>query len=389
MDPRQAKRSASILFVLTFGFWTCMYSFMSHVVPELERMGTAATLIGVISGIYGFTQLAMRIPLGVISGKLGRQKLFITMGCALCALANLGMFCFYSPVGFLICRVISGLAASTWVSFTVLYGSYFDTKDAPRRITLLNAVNQSGQLTGALIAATVASMLSPRAALAVGFVVGVIALTMTFFLQEERAVGKTLQLRDLPVVARNRQLLVCSGLALLFYLISQSTCQSFTATLATALGATSAQIPLLNIISGITIVIGNLVSVRWLLPRFGARKLVSVAFLSTALYCVLSQAATRLWMLFAVQPLIGICNSFGSSVLLGQCIRDVEPRMRSAAMGFFQAVYGAGMAFGPVLMGAMIDVSSITAGYLLMTALALLGMVLALRLMRDKLNVPS
>lgn len=383
MDGLQKKRCANALFVVTFAFWMSIYSFQSYVVPELERMGALASLTGLISGVYGFTQLCLRMPLGMCAGRLGRQKPFVVLGCAFSALACAGAFLFYTPAGFLFFRAACGFAASTWVSFTVLYGSYFQSGEAPRRITLLNLANQAGQLGGYFLAAALAVRLPVRSALPAGFVLALAAMAGALTLREASApTGPVLRLRELAAAARNRYLLVCSLPAMLLYLIAQGTCQSFTATLATALGATASQLSALNIVMSATVVAGNLVTVQKLLPRFGARKLVAAGFGCAFFYCILAPLAGRLWVLFAAQPLIGAAYALVAAVLLGQCIRDIAPPLRSAAMGFFQALYGAGMALGPVLSGMLIDMAGIRFAYFALAGVAALGAASAMRLMR-------
>ena len=51
-------------------------------------------------------------------------------------------------------------------------------------------------------------------------------------------------------------------------------------------------------------------------------------------------------------------------------------------MGFFQALYGAGMALGPVLSGMLIDMAGIRFAYFALAGVAALGAASAMRLMR-------
>ena len=51
--------------------------------------------------------------------------------------------------------------------------------------------------------------------------------------------------------------------------------------------------------------------------------------------------------------------SFGSVFTMSSAIRDIPNERRGAAMGIYQAVYGAGMFLGPVIAGRVIDGFSI------------------------------
>lgn len=385
MNKTDARRSADTLFTVTCFFWFSQYAYFSYVVPELESMGAAATLIGVVTGMYGFTQLLLRLPLGIVAGRLGRQKPFIVLGCALSALAAASLLVWYTPAGFLFSRAVSGVASATWVCFTVLYGGYFSREEAPRRISQINIGNKIGQLAGFFAAAALVRRLGVRAMFAVALLGALVPMGLALTLREAPSEGGgAMRLRDLPLVAKDRHLLVCSLLSFLFYLMQCATGGSFTATLATAMGARAAQLSALNVAMSLPILLCNLAVVRWLLPRFGPKKLVVTGFALAVVYCALAPLCARLWLLYVLQVVMGVSCALVTAVLLGQCIRDVPPARRSAAMGFFQAVYGAGMTLGPVLSGVFIDTVGIRADYFFMAGVALVSGVLAVRFLRDQ-----
>ena len=131
------RRQAGLLYALTAIFWFSQYAITPYINAELQRMGQTAGFMGLVGGAYGFSQMLVRVPAGLMADRLGRQKPFIVMGCALTALAGLGFLLWYTPASFLALRLVAGLASASWVSFTVMYGSFFPPEEGPRRISQL------------------------------------------------------------------------------------------------------------------------------------------------------------------------------------------------------------------------------------------------------------
>jgi len=166
MEGRQRPGvSARLLFMVTALFWCAQYSYTQFINPELERMGMSAAFMGLVSGAYGFTQMVLRIPLGILSDRLRRHKPFVVIGCLMTMLSGLGFLVYYSPPGFLISRGLAGVASAAWVSFTVLYSSYFPHTEGPRRISQLNAANMGGRLAGYLLIILIVPLLGISAPL--------------------------------------------------------------------------------------------------------------------------------------------------------------------------------------------------------------------------------
>jgi len=59
-----------------------LYAYVPILSPYAESLGASYKMVGMIIGSYGFTQMLLRIPLGIISDKMGNRKLFIISGIA-------------------------------------------------------------------------------------------------------------------------------------------------------------------------------------------------------------------------------------------------------------------------------------------------------------------
>ncbi len=370
------QSSAQRMFCVTFLFWFSQYAYVPYLNPELQAMGATATFMGMVSAGYGLTQLLSRIPMGIAADRWHCHRLFVAAGCAMSALASLGMYFFYSPGGFLAFRAAGGLGAASWVAFTVLYSGYFPAPQAPQAISMLNVANQAGRLACFVLVALLVGQFGVRGCFLLSGVTALLALALCLGLRKAPDTGPPILLRQLPALLRSRTLVACSLLAILAQTVAFSTYSSFVSNHAAAIGAQPAQLSGMNIALMVPVVLVNyLVARRWL-PRYGLRPLLLCGFAATALYCLLLPAAGRMAQVYALQALAGVGNSLTIAVLLGGCVRGVEPRFRATAMGVFQAVYGLGMAGGPVLMGSLTDRFGLRTAFWAMGAVSLLALAL-------------
>jgi MFS transporter, DHA1 family, multidrug resistance protein len=91
----------------------------------MESLGGRYTFIGIVLGSYGLMQLLFRLPIGIISELIKLRKPFIIFGMFTSTLSCM-MFSITDSLGWiLLARGFAGLAAASWVAFTVLYPSYF------------------------------------------------------------------------------------------------------------------------------------------------------------------------------------------------------------------------------------------------------------------------
>ncbi|MCY6485112.1 hypothetical protein OW763_12265 [Clostridium aestuarii] len=86
------KHKISIFYIVTTLFWFSLYSYVP-ILPNFARdLGAELKIVGLIIGSYGFTQMILRIPLGIYSDFLNNRKIFIILGIILSIISSLGMF---------------------------------------------------------------------------------------------------------------------------------------------------------------------------------------------------------------------------------------------------------------------------------------------------------
>ena len=272
------RRPAQTLYAVTFLFWVAQYCYSAYINPELERMGATATFMGLVGGVYGFTQLALRIPLGLAADRLGRQKLFIVLGCALALVSALGMYLFYTPMGFLVFRALSGVSSASWVCFTVLYSRYFPAGESSGRIAQLNMSNQSGRLLCFVLVGLAVSRWNVGASFLLSALGALAAFVLSLRVADRPTEHKATTLADFLSVMKERDLVVCSLLGALGQMVAFSTMFTFASNVQKALGVDNAMLSYLNVALLVANVGANLVLGRMLLQGRDPRRMLCVGF---------------------------------------------------------------------------------------------------------------
>lgn len=362
------KRNKLFLSVSIIFFWYAQYVYVPYQTPYLFSLNAAASFIGIIGGAYGFTQMALRIPLGIFADRYNRQKIFIIAGVLFSAAASLLRMLFPTPVSFLIANMLSGIASATWISFTVFYSSLFSDSEIKKSMGYLIALNNGGILLGFVSGAVINDTLGIQMVFAASVASGVLGLLFSLFIREPRAPRVAVaDIRPLKIFS-NKPLIYYSLLALSAQAIIMSTALSFTTSYIKQL---TNQEFLLGLCSAIFIISSVIVSLYiGYIKRLGRRTLIALFFACLLVYCALMPLASRVWQVCLLQVAAGLGNGGLISLLMAYSLESFKKESRGTAAGFFQAVYGIGMTLGPMLMGALIGTIGYGAGYWALAFLA-------------------
>lgn len=380
--PAVGRRDVYLMYLLTAGFWFTQYAITPYLNAELTRMGASASIMGMVGAAYGLTQLLVRIPLGMAADWMGRQKPFIVAGCLLSAIACTGYLFWYTPGSLVVWRGIAGLASASWVSFTILFGSYFPLQEGPTRISQLNIFNQLGRLLCFVVVGAVVAHYTLTEAYWGVAIFCILILLLSLTIRERPHPPRGITLRSFREVANDRNLMVCSLLGLLTQVVAFGSYLGFVPNLALRLGADESQLSSLSIALAIPTILFNYLGANYVYKRFQPRQIVLGGFAAGLLFCVLAPLCQSMGQLYLCMLLAGFSSAGTFAYLLGLCVRDIVPQLRSAAMGFFQSVYGIGMTLGPLLMGFMIDLTHLDAAFFGMAGLCVLSAGLAWRTLR-------
>ena len=374
------------LFCLVTGlYWFSLYAYVPILSPYAESLGASYKMVGTIIGSYGFTQMVLRIPLGVLSDKLGKRKPFIVLGIGISLLSSLGMYFFKNPLMILLFRSLSGVAASSWVAYTILFSSYFEQGDASKALGIVNACNSLGQMSAVLIGGYAAQRLGQNTTFIIASVSSALGLALSFgIVEKKKANRKPLDVPELLTVAGNRGLLVVSGLAILLQFIAFSTVYGFTPVIAKKIGANDAQLGLLTAFSSLPAIFSSAVSGSVFSKRFGEKKVIAAGFVIISASCAAIPLISNINILYLSQIIGGLGRGLVFPLLMSLCIKSIDRSKHATAMGFFQAIYGVGMFIGPVITGFINDAAKLFWGFWVSAAVGLAGALIANQFIKEE-----
>ncbi len=380
-----------LFFAVTTLYWFSLYTYAPFLAPYAESVGASYRMIGWIAGSYGLSQLVLRIPIGMASDLLQRRKLFVVIGAVLASGAGIGLYLSTTPLAVLVFRFMSGVAASMWVAYTVLYSSYFDSGDAPRAIAVINGFNALGQVSAILTGGLLAQVLEPRVTFLLAAMGGALGSLLSLGIVEtggDRGSGAVL-VRRFGSVIMHRSLLTVSGLAVLSQVISFGTVFGFTPVAAKAIGASSMQLSVLTTLSVLPSILAAPLSGTLFARTIGERATVAAGFSLFSVSAMLVPFAASVSVLYVLQLVGGFGRGMSFPLLMGLSIKSIEREARASAMGVFQAIYALGMFVGPVLVGVIGQSIGLAWGFVLTGVLGLCGAALSWLLLAKKQTDPE
>lgn len=368
-----------ILFsVVTVLFWFSLYAYVPQLTNYANEMGASYRLIGLIGGAYGFTQTILRIPIGIISDKLMKRKVFVLLGIICAVISAASVYFLPNPYTLLIARLIAGIASATWVNFTILFLSYYDSSESSKAIAIINTNNRIGQLFSMLLGGFVAIRFGVKQVFLLSTIIAAISLFLGAFIYESKeksrinikSNNKDFGFMD---VVKNKKVVRISILAAVIQMMVYSTNFGFTPIIARKLGADDLQLSFLTTIFTLPQVLFSLLSVTIFTKKFGEVLTLKIGFLISAIVCILTPFTTKLYILYIMQLISGIGNIIVFTLTMSMVIKGVETNLMTTTMGFYQAVFGLGMILGPILLGNIGDIFGLTAGFIVVGILGLVS----------------
>ncbi|SDC53562.1 Predicted arabinose efflux permease, MFS family [Paenibacillus sp. UNCCL117] len=376
MSRGEPDRLNRYLFIIvTLLFWCSLYVYVPVLSPYLEQMGMSYTVMGIVLGSYGLTQIALRLPLGVASDRMKKRKPYVVAGMLAvtlsCVCFALGESLEWALAG----RIMSGVAASTWVAFTVLYASMYAKEHATRAMGMISLLTAAGQLLGMSVSGFLVRAGGYELAFRIGAVIGLLGFALSFLLKEPRSevARPSMSYGDLWPVMKDRLLWKVSTLSILAHSILFITMFGFTPSFAVYLGADEMGLTVLVLAFMIPHALTAFCSGRFLAPRFGSWPVVLAGFAVSAVCSAATSFAPGLAVLVATQALNGAVQGLHFPLLLGLAIEHIEEGKRATAMGFYQAVYAIGMFAGPFLAGGLNEWAGLKSGFYFAGVLGLLA----------------
>lgn len=373
------KKQRLLLYLATCFLWFSIYVYVPILSPYAEGMGASYTLIGAILSSYGLIQLCMRIPLGVLSDVLRRRKLFLLFGMTMGGLSSLGMFLSPSPRFLLVFRACAGLSASTWAIYMIAYNSYYTREQQPQAMGLINSALYLGQCVATLLGGVIAQYIGERMTFAVAASAAVVGVLVLLRLPEPKpAIREPLKLSSFLTLFKNKNLLFYSAMAVLMQAALYAGAFGFVPNILRDMGANNFLLGLATTLSTIPAILSSFLSGTLFRRTIGQKRTVLIGFVLLSLTLFLVAISNTVFVIMVLMLISGFAKGLLQPVLTSLAIADASDNLRSTAASFFQSVYGIGMTLGPIVSGAIADNMGMTAAFIIMGSVTMLGFVFIL-----------
>ncbi|MGE5254356.1 MAG: MFS transporter, partial [Planctomycetaceae bacterium] len=350
--PSSYRSSILFSYPCAMALWGAIYIYMPILSSYTKLVSGSLQAAGLVMGAYGLSQIILRIPLGVWSDRLRRRKPFILLGFFFDALASLGLILSGSTWMLFLSVFTSGIAASMWVPFTVLYSSYFPMGQIARSMSIITFFSRLSQISANYAGGKIADAWGWTVPFYAGFVLSVLGLFLAMGISEVRPEKSShLTLQKALRVGRNRVLLTASFLCILLQFSNFAIAYGFCPIFAQQLGASKADLGLLLFWYLLPNLAGTLLSGTFIRRYLADRWILTAGFLliSGAVFSI--PLTGRVSTLFFVQAINGTGVGLVFPLLMGLSIQSIPREQQATAMGFFQSLYAIGMSIGPILSG--------------------------------------
>ncbi|OMD23123.1 MFS transporter [Paenibacillus odorifer] len=366
-------------------FWFSSYIYVPVLSPYVEHLGSSYFMVGMVLGIYGLMQILFRIPIGIGSDYLNRRRPFIYLG-----LIASGVSCFLfmwgaQPGWALAARAVSGIAASAWVVYSVMFAGYFPKEEAGKAMGMLQFTTVIAQLTSMMISGYMVEHWGWNAPFLIGGIVAIAALILALRLPEQKQEKRqnAIQIKELAGVVKEPLLVKVSLLSVLAHCVLFITMFGYTPNQALNIGASKESLGWLTLAFMIPHAIATLYGSRLFGGLLGDRGKLMLGFAGSALFTLLIPSMSTLAALCLTQVGNGFMQGLIFPLLLSKSVSEIDPFKRATAMGFYQAVYAIGMSAGPFVAGWMSSVYGLTGGFWLGGIAAALATILSWVWMKD------
>lgn len=391
-----------------FLFWFSVYTYPSFLSSYAENtLKAGSVMVGLIVGSYGFTQMLIRIPLGIISDIIKKRKLFVQLGfvASMIASAGLALVTMFdgnpSPalsVMVLLFRSMAGVCASTWVAFSVLYSSAYPPEKTGAAMSRMAFPQTGSQVIAMLAGAQLMNWCGEIWAFLLATAAGVAGLVIISMVDDiPPAPGRNYTLKGIFEVAKDKGLITGTLLATLYQLVAWATVQGFVQNYANehVAGFSAALLGWLSFAYLLPNTFVSRISGGKMSDKFGRMTVMCAGFGFIAAACCLYPFSNNVPMLFINQAIFGVGTGMILPLTMAQAVQDISNEKRGAAMGMYQAIYGAGMFLGPVIAGAVIDAFTkngmtrpgYVANFYMCAGIAVLGILIALFAGRKKREI--
>jgi MFS family permease len=324
-------------------------------------------MVGMIVAAYAIPQFILRIPVGVLFDSLARKKSLLVGGIVMNIVGALGLGLAPNPWVLFLARAVTGIGGATWVSFTVYFTAYYPPGNSRRAISIMSFVQSFGQLVATYSGGLVAQLSGYSSTFFGAAALGVIGLiTLPFTSEPAMPEVKRMSWNSFRPVATYPPLLIVSFMALLFQFINWAGLFGFVPVYAARIGATSADLGTITMLSLASTALASLLVVRVARLR-GPSFTILLGSIFLAATMGVIPLINHVSLLMVIMFINGVGRGLLATILMALSIQAVSQQQRATAMGIFQATYALGMLAGPLASGFLANSSGLAAVFYLST----------------------
>jgi len=344
-----------ILFSTIF-YWSALYVYVPTLSPYAKELGGSLTVIGLVVASYGFTQLLFRFPVGIWSDNSGRRKPFVISGFLFALASCIGLAISPNPWILLIFRGLSGVSASMWVAYTIMYSRYFHDSQSTRSMSLITFFTGFSQMISTYFGGIIAEKYGWLAPFYWGAGLSLVGALVILPVSENKIENRvSFSFQRLLAVASHKRLLIVSIITALSQFSVFVTTYGFLPIYATDIGASKSQLGVLMFVIHLTQTLSMYLAGTFVAPRFGYKITVCFSYISIAFVMAITPYIQSIHPLILANGLGAFGRGFAYPILMGLAIQGIPLEEKATAMGFYQAVYAIGMFLGPAVGGFIGD----------------------------------
>jgi len=344
-----------ILFSTIF-YWSALYIYVPTLSPYAKELGGSLTVIGLVVASYGFTQLLFRFPVGIWSDNSGRRKPFVISGFLFALVSCIGLALSPNPWILMIFRGLSGVSASMWVAYTIMYSSYFHDSQSTRSMSLITFFTGFSQMISTYFGGIIAEKYGWLAPFYWGAGLSLVGALVILPVSENKIENRvSFSFQRLLAVASHKRLLIVSIITALSQFSVFVTTYGFLPIYATDIGASKSQLGVLMFVIHLTQTLSMYLAGTFVAPRFCYKITVCFSYISIAFVMAITPYIQSIHPLILANGLGAFGRGFAYPILMGLAIQGIPLEEKATAMGFYQAVYAIGMFLGPAVGGFIGD----------------------------------
>ena len=369
--PSPHLRSVLLFCAAIFFYWTALYLYVPILPVYAQSLGASLSMVGVVIASYALPQLLLRIPIGVWSDALGRRKPFVAGGIVVTSVGALGLGLAPTPWFLGLARVVTGIGAATWVTFTVYFTNYYSREGTGRAIGIINFVQGAALVVATSSGGAVAEVWGFGHTFFGATLVGIVALVALLFAREPTMrQAEPASWRSFTRVAASPLLLMAASMGILLQFVTFSGVFGFIPVYAAKIGASSTDLGIITMLAMGSSTVAALAAAP-MAERWGNRLTIVLGSALVGIALLTIPFIQRVYVLEAVQVAYGLGRGVLSTILMTLSIQAVAPQQRATAMGVYQAAYSVGMLAGPLVSGFLADSQGLATVFYLSASLCL------------------